>query len=362
MIRPVLLALALVLAGAATAMAQAPVIPGLLPPAPAPAGEPLPPVEGAPASALPLVAIDPGHGGGDPGAVGRLPAGTPTGLPERESGSRILEKDVNLDISHRLDALLRARGYPTVMTRTQDAGAGDRPYRGLRADLRARVEIANAARAGLFLSIHSNAFRSDTTGTETFHFHATGRPGRALARAVHDELLFRLRLPDRGVRPAGFFVLRFTNMPAVLVEGGFLSNPSEALLFARPEFRQLVAEGVAAGVERFVREGGLELRDAPVRRPVNARSERPRYWVSAGVYRRSAPARVQARRVQARGFEAIVRRRDARSGRPSYHVVTGQFISLTNAKSQRQALREALLPGIVGSAAGPREQAERRGR
>lgn len=354
-----LLALALALAGAATAAAQAPVVPGL----PPPGGASLPPVEGALPTVLPLIAIDPGHGGRDVGAVGRLPEGTVTGLPERADGRRIYEKDVNLDVSQRLDALLRSRGYPTVMTRTQDLAGGDRPYRNVGADLRARVDIANAAEADLFLSIHHNAFRTDSTGTETFHFRAAGPAGRALARAVHEELVFRLRLPDRGVKPAGFFVLRSTAMPAVLVEGGFLSNPDEALLFARPEVRQLVADAVAAGVDRFVREGGLALREAPPRRPVaslpapRVAPQPPRYWVTAGSYRRVAPARAQARRVERAGFEAIVRRREASSGRPLYHVVTGQFVRLANAKRQRAALRGERLPGKIGSAVAPRERA-----
>jgi len=83
------------------------------------------------AAAAPIIAIDPGHGGADGGAVGVLPAGTVTGLPVRINGStgetNILEKDVNLDVARRVDAYLKARGYLTVMTRTQDLAGGDKP-------------------------------------------------------------------------------------------------------------------------------------------------------------------------------------------------------------------------------------------
>lgn len=212
---------------------------------------------GAPAAAqaaLPYVAVDPGHGGGDTGAVGVLPPGTQTGLTPRADGSGrtvLYEKDINLDIGLRLDAWLRANGARTLLTRTQDLAGGDRAYTSEGADLKARVDIANEAGVELFVSIHNNALGATTSGTETFHYYYSSAASRQLARDVQAEVVAALGLPDRGVKTAGFYVLRNTRMPAILVEGGFLTNPAEALLLADPAVRQRIAEAVGRGVARF---------------------------------------------------------------------------------------------------------------
>lgn len=210
------------------------------------------------AAAAPYVAIDPGHGGGDTGATGILPAGTPTGLPPRtdaQGRTVIYEKDVNLDIAVRLDAYLRARGARTILTRTKDLAGGDQPYTTVTADLKARTDIANEAGVDLFVSIHNNSLNATSSGTETYHFYYASPASRTLAQDIQHELVASLRLPDRGVRTAGFYVLRNTRMPAVLVEGAFLSNPSEALLLADQVFRQRFAEAVGRGIEAFSASG-----------------------------------------------------------------------------------------------------------
>lgn len=206
------------------------------------------------AAALPFVAIDPGHGGADTGAVGELPPGAVTGLPARVDATgapTIMEKDVNLDIALRLDGYLRARGARTLLTRTVDLAGGDRPYAGEGADLRTRTDIANEAGAELFVSVHNNALSRTASGTETYHFYYSSASARLMAEDVQRELVAALGLPDRGVQSAGFYVLRHTVMPAILVEGAFLSNPREALLLADPAVRQRIAEAVGRGVERF---------------------------------------------------------------------------------------------------------------
>ena len=136
----------------------------------------------ASALGLPLVAIDPGHGGADSGAVGSLPAGTVTGLTPRADAAGnplIFEKDVNLDVGQRLSAFLQANGVPTLMTRNTDSAGGDVPYVSEGADLKARTDLANAQAAQLFVSIHQNsAFSALATGTETYVL--TGLPGSVM--------------------------------------------------------------------------------------------------------------------------------------------------------------------------------------
>jgi N-acetylmuramoyl-L-alanine amidase len=302
------------------------------------------------ASALPYLALDPGHGGRDTGAVGHLPPGTPTGLPprfDRDGQTVIYEKDVNLDVAFRLDAWLRTRGFPTLMTRTRDLAGGDAPSTTTLADLRARTDMANQAGAQLLVSIHQNALSASARGTETYRFYYAGAPSLALAVAVHQEVVLRLGLPDRGVKSAGFYVLRHTLMPAVLVEGAFLSNPSEALLLARPDARQRLAEGIGAGIVRWAQGGGPRGVYGPKR--AVPRTLYIRYWTRAGRFARRADAVRMAKRLSARGTDALVRGRRVR-GRQVWLVVTGQFISLANAKAQRDRLRAR---GYRSAAVGP---------
>jgi N-acetylmuramoyl-L-alanine amidase len=208
--------------------------------------------------ALPFVAVDPGHGGGDTGAVGVLPAGAVTGLiPRLDAQGRtvLYEKDVNLDIGLRLDAWLRAQGARTVLTRSQDLAGGDVPYTTEGADLKARTDLANAAGAEIFVSVHNNYLAATTSGTETFHFYYSSAAARTLAQDVHAQVVAALGLPDRGVKTAGFYVLRNTRMPAILVEGAFLSNPAEALLLADAAVRQRIAEAIGRGIAAYAAQG-----------------------------------------------------------------------------------------------------------
>lgn len=204
------------------------------------------------------VAIDAGHGGDDTGAVGPLPPSTPTGLTPRadDQGRTVLyEKDVNLDIAFRLQADLLAAGLRTLMTRTTDREGGDRDWPSTRADLKSRIDIANEAGVDLFVAVHNNALRADTSGTETFHYYYASAASRRLAVEVQREMVAALGLPNRGVKSAGFYVLRHTRMPAILTESAFLSNPAEALLLADPAVRQRIADAIARGVQRFTASG-----------------------------------------------------------------------------------------------------------
>ena len=145
-----------------------------------------------------VVVIDPGHGGRDPGAVGI-------------GGLR--EKDIVLSISKQVVDRLRKQGVNASLTRTGDQEV----------DLRPRVSIAEGRRAKVFVSIHANAIsmsRPDINGLETFYYSS----GLRLARNIHNSILKRVSVGDRGVRRARFYVLRKTSMPAVLVETGFVTD------------------------------------------------------------------------------------------------------------------------------------------
>jgi N-acetylmuramoyl-L-alanine amidase len=297
------------------------------------------------AVAAPLVAIDAGHGGADSGAVGILPAGSVTGLPPRldaDGRTVLFEKDVTLDVSQRLNVFLQGRGFPTVMTRTQDLAGGDVPYTTVTADLKARTDIANAAGARLFVSIHENALSATTAGTETFHFYYANPGARALAQLVHQEVVAALGLPDRGVKTAGFYVLKHTTMPAILVEGAFLSNPNEALLLADPSVRQRLAEAVGTGVIKYTEAGYDAIYG------VDQHQTTPRYQVNAGAFRKLGDARARYRIVRRKGFAAAIRSEfHPNLRRNLFFVVAGKFVSRDNAVTLRDRMRKKHLRANV---------------
>lgn len=290
----------------------------------------------ATAVSAPLVAIDPGHGGADSGAVGTLPPGTQTGLTPRidpDGQTRIYEKDVTLDIAQRLNTYLQARGFPTIMTRTQDLAGGDLPYTTEDADLKARVDIANNAGARLFVSVHENSLSATSTGTETYHFYYSSPGARALALLVHQQVLAVLGLPDRGVKTAGFYVLRNTRMPAILLEGAFLSNSNDALLLADPNVRQRLAEAIGIGVVQYTDQGYDALYG-------QAQNLTPRYQVNAGAFRKLKDAKVRYRFVRRKGFEAAIRSEyHPKVRKYLFYVVAGKFVQIENAKDLRDRLR-----------------------
>ncbi len=297
-----------------------------------------------------LIAIDPGHGGADPGAIGVLPPGTRTGLTRRRGGRALLEKDVNLDVSRRLQRWLETRGYRTIMTRTRDRGAGDLPYRREGEDLARRSRIANEAGADLFVSVHANASLTGAfRGTETYHFYVASTGGRDLARSVQERMIARIGLPNRGVRRAGFHVLRATTMPAVLVETAFVDHPADAQLLARPRVRAEISRAIGEGVDNYRRAGERHVPSDPeemARAPLQIR-----YWVHAGIFLKRSAADRRRAALRRKGFEVAVRRRYARKhDRAAFFVIAGQFVFLDNAKRRRAQLRSARLPGIITSA------------
>ncbi|MDK2784971.1 MAG: N-acetylmuramoyl-L-alanine amidase [Bacillota bacterium] len=174
------------------------------------------------------IAVDAGHGGQEPGAVG------PSGL---------LEKDVNLDIARRLASLLRAAGARVYMVRSGDETV----------DFRVRPDLANNEGVEAFVSIHCNSFaEASKRGTEVYYYK-DGRDGQKLAEAIHAALISALGLPDRGVRTADYNVLRYTKMPAALIEVAFISNPIEEKLLADPAFREKAAQGIFNGIIAYFR-------------------------------------------------------------------------------------------------------------
>ncbi len=217
------------------------------------------------------IVIDPGHGGHDTGTIG------PTGL---------MEKDLCLDVALRLGKLIEQRlpSDEIVYTRQSDKYVG----------LEQRTAIANEAKADLFVSIHANSSDdASVSGIETYYLNFNGSPqamevaarenataqssvhdlqdlvtkiaenekveeSRDLAADIQDSLAASMRVTNhpernRGVRKAPFVVLVGADMPSVLAEISFISNPVDEQLLKKPENRQRAAEGLFSGIERYLR-------------------------------------------------------------------------------------------------------------
>jgi N-acetylmuramoyl-L-alanine amidase len=168
-----------------------------------------------------IVVIDPGHGGFDRG-----------GIP----GQRVSEKTMTLDVGLRLRAVLQNSGYRVAMTRDSDVFV----------PLGNRIGIANSYRDAIFVCIHFNsATRRGANGVETYFYN---RDSLALASAIHYFVARAAPTPNRGVRRRGYYVLRRARVPAVLVECGFLTNPTEAENAQSGAYRQRLAEEIAHGI------------------------------------------------------------------------------------------------------------------
>ena len=205
------------------------------------------------------IVVDPGHGGYDKGQVSRYG----------------YEKDFALDVARKLRPLLLSKGLRVIMTREGDYFV----------PLEVRAQIANKARDSIFVSIHFNASNDDrnATGFEIFSFTPRGAPSTsdsavapsalstqpgssvdaqslALSACIYHSLLGHIPEYDRGIKRARFAVLRLTKVPAVLIEGGFLTEQGQCKLIAQKEWRAKLAHAISVGIESY---GALGIKKQP---------------------------------------------------------------------------------------------------
>jgi N-acetylmuramoyl-L-alanine amidase len=195
-----------------------------------------------------LVVLDPGHGGQDSGAM--------------KAG--VLEKELSLDVAHRAERLLQLQGVSTLLTRAGDTYVS----------LADRAAVANAQRNCVFISIHfDDAARPAATGIETYYAaHQVSNSTRvlswlpslqrtslepanvesqSLAASIQEALVTHTQAVNRGTSPQQFFVIANVRHPAVLVEGGFLTNADEKNKLATGDYREQIAAAISDGVMRY---------------------------------------------------------------------------------------------------------------
>jgi len=179
-----------------------------------------------------LIVIDPGHGGSDPGASGSI------------DGVTYDEKDITLSVSLKVADILRNNGYNITMTRDDDSYP----------ELHDRPAYANNVNASLFVSIHANSYDVSTAnGTEIYYCKSNngdsyGITSEQLANNILDSMMSEIDTRNRGVKTANYVVIKESEMPAVLVELGFLTNPSDMKKMADDNYQNAIAVGIANGI------------------------------------------------------------------------------------------------------------------
>jgi len=179
-----------------------------------------------------VVVLDPGHGGGDRGAVAH----------------GVVEADVVLDIARRIEGRLSAQGATVIYTRTRALSPGDDE---------ARAQFANERGADILLSLHCDtADQQDASGVATFffgqkRFGAWSAVGEQLADLIQRETVARTGLTDCRTHARSWTLLQHTRMPAVRIETGYVSNPDDAARLRQAPFRDDIAEGVVVALQRL---------------------------------------------------------------------------------------------------------------
>jgi N-acetylmuramoyl-L-alanine amidase len=174
-----------------------------------------------------LICVDPGHGGSDPGAL----------------GCGLRESDINLKVSKLLATALKNAGFSVKMTRSSDTDVS----------LSGRTSYANSIGASRFVSVHCNAFNGSAHGTETYCWGSGSSTSFSMRDAVNPKVVAALGTYNRGCKTANYYVVKYTNMPAILTELAFIDNSGDAAKLGNSTYQQKAANAIANGVNQVTR-------------------------------------------------------------------------------------------------------------
>ena len=186
-----------------------------------------------------VVMIDPGHGGTDPGKV---------------AVNGIVEKDINLIIARKLKALLEGQGIEVLMTReTDEMLSKENSKNKKQEDMKARVELINEELPELVISIHQNSYSDEKVSGAQVFYHEESVEGKAAAEIMQKAFL---ELDADNHRQSkgntDYYLLKHTEVPVIIVECGFLSNPQEAELLKGEEYQNRLAEVMTSGIVTYL--------------------------------------------------------------------------------------------------------------
>lgn len=184
-----------------------------------------------------VIVIDPGHGGHDPGTIGI---------------NNTYEKDINLEISKKLYERLKSMDYKVILTRDTDEYIHNME----------RIELANKKKAKIFISIHCNALDNDnkTNGVQVLYYPNeksdsadNDQDSESLAQIMLDDILANTGAVNKGiVERKNLIVLNQANVPAILIECGFLSSKKESALLITDEYQNKIVNGIVNGLEKYL--------------------------------------------------------------------------------------------------------------
>lgn len=186
------------------------------------------------------IIIDAGHGGSDPGKV---------------ATDGTVEKDINLTLAGKLKKLLEAQGINVIMTREKDEmlSAENSDHKKLE-DMKARVELINGNMPELVVSIHQNSYSDESVKGAQVFYHQESREGKRAAELMQRALLEVDAGNHRQAKGNNdYYLLKHTEVPVIIVECGFLSNPKEAELLVNEEYQNQLAEAMRQGIVTYLK-------------------------------------------------------------------------------------------------------------
>lgn len=187
---------------------------------------------------VPVIVVDAGHGGDDPGAM----------------WGDICEKDINLQIAQKTEQILRKSGYQVKMTRWDDT----------KVSLAERVDIAEKEKADVFVSIHQNSMEDDeiSDGIETYCNETKNKESFPLALSIQNNITEITKAKNRKVdKESDLHVVSKNKMASCLVETGFLSSTSERKLLLDEKYQKKLAQGIAQGIMQYLGNANIEAQD-----------------------------------------------------------------------------------------------------
>ena len=180
-----------------------------------------------------VIVVDPGHGGEDPGKVG---------------SNDVLEKDLNLQIAMKVKTMLEDAGITIVMTREDD-----KVPKAKKEDLDERVKLINDTNPKLALCIHQNSYPDESVKGAQVFYHTTTEQAEDVASIVQEEL--RVVDPEnkRQIKENDtYYMLKYTKVPTIIVECGFLTNPEEAAKLTEEEYQNQLAQAICEGIIKWL--------------------------------------------------------------------------------------------------------------
>lgn len=186
------------------------------------------------------VVIDAGHGGMDPGKIGTNGA---------------LEKDINLSIAKKVKKYLEQQDVTVIMTREDDAGLYQESSSNKKMeDLNNRIQIIDSSNAQLAVSIHQNSYTSESVeGIQVFYYDGSTK-GKYVAELMQGQLILGMKPnKERTAKADGsYYLLKNSSIPMIIVECGFLSNPTEANLLTQEDYQEKMAWNISLGILKYL--------------------------------------------------------------------------------------------------------------